>query len=597
MLDSLTNHGGRASLRSSKIHMGVCKMRSIIAWKMLMLLFPMGSQASVVDEYLERYFRTFPSAATAAGRHDFDSVLESLGPESRRAWLEFNQDIGKILADRLGRESLAFADRLDLELLQREVERQVFELAVLQRPVRDPLFWSGIMANATVFLLVRDDRPLVQRLESAMARARQLPRLARQAEEALMVGDPGLIAPDLCAIARRQIEATARFYREGFPQAAGEDRADLRARLAQAGALAAEGLERWVHYLSELESRASGSARLGEHYARNFGIVTGLGRPVEEILESAEVDLEAKLEETAEFGRRIWQQIFPADEPPTDDAELIDRVFERVSEDRASTTEEFVADYRQLVERSVEFVREHQIITLPEPLTLHLGLSPSFFVGQSVGGVYPAGPFASPDAKTLLLLPTPPDDATAEQLDAFFRDFNHHFNVMITPHELIPGHYLQLKYAAMHARKVRALFGDGVYIEGWGTFCERLMLDRGWGGPLDRLAHLKKQLENIARTIVDIRVHTQGMTRDEVVRFVQREAHQDEQFAANMWQRAITSSPQLTTYYLGYREVSSLFEEVQRMRGESFDLKSFMDSMMTLGPVPVRHYRKRMLSE
>ncbi|MCH7728848.1 MAG: hypothetical protein IH991_20535, partial [Planctomycetes bacterium] len=44
-------------------------------------------------------------------------------------------------------------------------------------------------------------------------------------------------------------------------------------------------------------------------------------------------------------------------------------------------------------------------------------------------------------------------------------------------------------YFARHPRKVRALFGDGVYIEGWGTFCERLMLDLGWGGPLDRLAH------------------------------------------------------------------------------------------------------------
>jgi uncharacterized protein (DUF885 family) len=87
-------------------------------------------------------------------------------------------------------------------------------------------------------------------------------------------------------------------------------------------------------------------------------------------------------------------------------------------------------------------------------------------------------------------------------------------------------HYTQLKYAARHPHKVRALFADDVFVEGWGTFSERLMLDQGWGGPLARLAHLKKQLENIARAIVDIRVHTQGMTRDEVVRFVKDEALQ-----------------------------------------------------------------------
>jgi uncharacterized protein (DUF885 family) len=168
---------------------------------------------------------------------------------------------------------------------------------------------------------------------------------------------------------------------------------------------------------------------------------------------------------------------------------------------------------------------------------------------------------------------------------------------MIAPHEIVPGHYLQLKYAARHPRKVRAMFPDGVYVEGWGTFVERLMLDQGWGRELDRLAHLKKQLENIARTIVDIRVHTTDVSSEAVLAFVRDEALQDEQLAANMWMRAITSSPQLTFYYLGYRQVSDLYRDVRAARGEEFVLREFMDGMMELGPVPVRHYRERMLPE
>jgi len=553
--------------------------------------------APAVDKYLNRYFQTFPSSATAAGLHNFDRQLENLGPENRGAWLRFNREMAARLEGELAEGTLAFEDQLDYELLLREIERQVFDYVVLERPVRDPLFWSQLLANATVFLMVRDDLPLPERIDSAIERARQIPRLAMQAEEALSSTDPGLIAPELCGIARRQIAASARLYREGFPRAAGPDQADLRARLEESGVIAADGLDRLNRYLTVLETEASGPVRLGEHYAENFRIVNRLDEPVDEVLALAERDLIAKVEETAEFGRSVWEEILPEEEQPVDDSALISHLFDRVSEDRASTTDEFVEDYRQLVDQLVQFVRERQIITLPEPLTLHLGRSPSFFVGQSVGGVYPAGPYAPAEAKTLLLLPTPPDDATADQLQAFFRDFNHHFNVMITPHELIPGHYLQLKYAAMHPRKVRALFGDGVYIEGWGTFCERLMLDQGWGEPLDRLAHLKKQLENIARTIVDIRVHTLGMTRDEVLRFVQEEAYQDEQFASNMWRRAITSSPQLTTYYLGYTEVSSLFRDVQQVQGEHFELRSFMDSMTMLGPVPVRHYREMMLGQ
>jgi len=98
-------------------------------------------------------------------------------------------------------------------------------------------------------------------------------------------------------------------------------------------------------------------------------------------------------------------------------------------------------------------------------------------------------------------------------------------------------------------------------------------------------------MENIARTIADIRVHTRGMTREELLRFARDEALQDEQFAGNMWTRSITTAPQLTFYYLGYREVRGLFDEVRAARGESFRLKEFMDGMMRLGPVPIRHYR------
>ncbi|MDQ6914091.1 MAG: DUF885 domain-containing protein, partial [Verrucomicrobiota bacterium] len=214
----------------------------------------------------------------------------------------------------------------------------------------------------------------------------------------------------------------------------------------------------------------------------------------------------------------------------------------------------------------------------------------------SVGGVYASGPYA-PEAKTLLFLPMPPAQADDAKRAAFFRDFNRAFNRMIVPHELIPGHYVQLKFAARHPHKVRAVFPDPIYVEGWGTFCERLLLDQGWGGPLERLAHLKKQLENIARTIVDIRVHTENFSREEVIRFCREEALQDEQFAGNMWTRSITSSPQITTYYLGYAKVREVYETARARGGEKFALQEFMDGMMELGPVRLENYLERVRAE
>ena len=121
------------------------------------------------------------------------------------------------------------------------------------------------------------------------------------------------------------------------------------------------------------------------------------------------------------------------------------------------------------------------------------------------------------------------------------------------------------------------------------------MLDLGWGGPLERVAHLKKQMENIARTIVDIRVHTKGMTRGEVVRFVTEEALQGPQLASNMWTRSITSAPQITFYYLGYTAVRQLYDDVRAARGAAFRLRGFTDELMAIGPVPIEEVRKAML--
>ena len=562
----------------------------------LMMLMATGARAGVVEGYLDAYFEMFPTRATAAGLHELDAALEDFSPERLSEWTAFNRKVAEELRATLSKPGLELDDRLDGELLLREAELQLLDLVRLRRPNRDPLFWTGVVSQTTVFLLVREDRPRPERLASVASRAEQIPRFANQARAALSSTADDEISSELCQLAGRQARASAQFYAEGLAAAVTEnDDADLRQRLGRAGEEAANALTALATFLDELGETASGSPRLGDEYRRRFEIVNGMDTPLSEVLQGASIDLTRKVHEAAEYGRSVWAEVMGDEEPPVDDRQLVQALFRRVSEDRASSTEEFIADYRQLVEESVEFVRQRQIITLPEPLTLLVERSPDFFIGQAVGGVYPAGPFAAEDAKTLLFLPTPPDDASPEQLDAFFRDFNHHFNVMITPHELIPGHYLQLKWAARHPRKIRALFGDGVYIEGWGTFSERLMLDVGWGGALDRLAHLKKQLENIARTIVDIRVHTQNMSREEVVRLVREEALQDEQFAENMWWRALTSAPQLTSYHLGYRQVHDLYEDVRTLQGEEFRLQEFMDGMMALGPVPVRYYRERFL--
>src|SRR5207249_2563188 len=102
--------------------------------------------------------------------------------------------------------------------------------------------------------------------------------------------------------------------------------------------------------------------------------------------------------------RKGWRELTTDKEPPADDAVLLRQLFERVAEDRDTNEETYASRWKTDVVAIEEFVRKKRIMTLPDPLTLVVDRAPAYFVGQSFGGVYPAGPY-SPEAKTILFLP------------------------------------------------------------------------------------------------------------------------------------------------------------------------------------------------
>ena len=400
---------------------------------------PASDAERLLTEYVERYFTFYPSRATQAGRHDFDRHLEDPTAARREEWIAFQKEtLDRIATVRKG--GLSYDERVDLELLERQAAGELHELSIRRRPERDPLWWTGILGNATVFLLVRDDAPETERRAAAVARAGQIPRLAAQARETLAAVPRHDVRKDLVPIAARQARASSEFYASGFVEAVGGAPGAV-----ENAAKAAAALEELATFLDGLATRATGPPNLGNTYPEAFRIATGVTDPVEKVLSDAEAALRAARREAAAYGRGVWTQFFEGS-PPAADAVVLSRLFTRLSEDRAKSVEEFVEDYKAQIAALEKLLREKDLVTLPET-TLWTGVSPPYFVGQSVGGVYPAGPW-SPGAKTLFYLPTPSPTATSAEREAFFRDFNHHFNVMITPHEIFPGHYLQLKRAA-----------------------------------------------------------------------------------------------------------------------------------------------------
>ena len=81
---------------------------------------PAPTVPTLVASYIERYFQTFPSLATQAGRHDLDRQLEDLSAARRAEWLRFNRDTLEQLTAAVKTGGLPLDDRLDAEALTSE---------------------------------------------------------------------------------------------------------------------------------------------------------------------------------------------------------------------------------------------------------------------------------------------------------------------------------------------------------------------------------------------------------------------------------------------------------------------------------------------
>jgi uncharacterized protein (DUF885 family) len=160
---------------------------------------------------------------------------------------------------------------------------------------------------------------------------------------------------------------------------------------------------------------------------------------------------------------------------------------------------------------------------------------------------------------------------------------------MIITHEIYPGHYLQLKVAASHPSRIRALFAGNDFTEGWASFCEQMTLDAGFEGdpPLTRMAHLRKRLENAVRAYVSVQVHCRGWSRNQLHTFAVETGLLPPQFADNLWHRAVLTPIQLPSYFLGFRVFDEAFRREQARLGDEFSLKDFNNAVINSGGIPM----------
>ncbi len=544
---------------------------------------PDDAVAGLSAEYIARWKQFHPSRAFASGDKASATLFEDYGKARVAAWIDYNRRV----LDRLSAlpAELGHQDAVDARMLTRQCRLELERWAA-DEAHKTASVYAGLVSQAMTHLLVRD------RLSPAEKAAALRKRLTGVAELCQAAVDQGISdRPLALSRAIRTLNRTADFFADQLPDLAAawtpaEDRQTLTADCARAA-------ERIRALANLLEREApddpnQGNALGREAYARKLPIALDREITPEQLADQALSEIQAVRALMAQRARAYWRKTYPGQTPPDDFSLLVGKAMEDMEANRENDQAAFLALFKSLTDRAEAFTRERELATLPSERTLFVGLSPAHFAGAAVGGVYVAGPF-DPEADTLFYIPSIADDAPAQAKDGFYRSFNNHFNSMIIAHEMFPGHYMQFKVAAENPRLTRALFANGVYVEGWGTFCELLALEAGWdsGSDLTWLAHLRKRLENAVRAYVSVAVHCEGWDREKMTDFAVNTGLLPPQFAENLWARAVTSPFQIPTYFLGFHDFIRLRQAERQRLGGRFVTRDFVDAVLRAGAVPI----------
>ena len=550
-------------------------------------------------EYLEDLTAFSPVSATFTGDHRADDVLDQVDAAARQQ----RRDLYVKHRDRLAaidRQQLSRANQVDAELLSADIEEGLWRIDTLQEWAWNPLVYVGLSGSSIYGLVARDFAPITERLNNAASRLEQIPRFLEQSRTALVpervpqIHAETAIAqnPGLNSIIDNMIVPE-------MPALNATDRARLEAAIETARDAIAEH-QTWLE--EELLPRAAGDFRIGaELYDAklDFALNSPLRRKDVQVL--AEQEYAAVRNRMYEVSKEIYVADHPYTTFPDEPDEAFKQVIIRAALEKAyqqlPPRDGIAAIAREQLQQATDFVIEKNIVTVPED-PVEIIEMPEFQRGISLAYMDAAGPLDTGQKSFYAVAPLP-QDWTDEQVASFLREYNLYSIQILTIHEGVPGHYLQIALSNRYPSTLRAVLQSGPFIEGWAVYIEGVMIEEGYLDyhPLLRLMMLKWNLRAVTNAIIDSAIHVDGMTREQAMKLMIEGGFQEEREAAGKWVRAQLTSAQLSTYFVGYQEHVSTRRAVEAAWGEDFSLRRYHDQALSYGSPPGRFVRALMLDE
>ncbi len=534
----------------------------------------------LVDDYFDGYFRFHPTAGTAAGFHQYDTMLEDYSQKSREAEIAFlneqRQRFGGLDPDRLDEER-----RADLQLVLNNINAQLLELEAIRSWQRNPDTYSSSPTHSIFILMSRNFASPEQRLQDVIEREQKMPANFAAAKSNLK--DVPKIYTE---IALQQVPGIIGFFQNDVPMAfKSVTDAKLLADFKASNDKVIVELQRYQDFLkNDLLPISNGDFRIGaESYRKKLEYEQMVDIPLNRLLQIGYDDLHQNQAEL----KRVAAQIDPNKTP--------EQVLEQLGQDHPQP-DQLLQSFRDTFNGLVEFIQQKHIITLPSQVRPIVEETPPFSRALSTASMDTPGPYEDKATEAYFNVTLPEASWAPQKAKQWMESFNRSFIVSVADHEAYPGHYTQFLWVKQAPSKVRKLIGCGSNSEGWAHYAEQMMLDEGYGNgdPKLRLSQLQDALLRDARYIVGIQMHTGKMTLDEATEFFIKEGHQTPAVAEREAKRG-TSDPTYLVYTLGKLEILKLRADYKQKMGAKFNLEQFHDEFIKQGYPPIKIIREKML--
>jgi uncharacterized protein (DUF885 family) len=597
---------GACSHRNTRLRPGVSESAS---GKLLLLIFlltlcfsrvALAAQAedaeydAVAEEYIKTYLAAHPLEGTALGLHEYDGKISDYSRLALDAELNRLQRFD----DRLKKfdpTKLSARQSIDLRILQTAVKKDLFEMQDMSIFERNPMVYARA-ADVNVYIK-RNFAPLEDRVRSLVAIESQIPNILIAARTNLNEQLPKPFVELAIQIAK----GSADFLKKDLVAAVGGLKDEqLRVAFPEANRKAANALNDYAAWLErEKLPKASLDFALGEEKFGRFLAQTELvDLPPQKVLEIGMAQLKAEQDAFAEAAKKIDPNKSPIE------------VFKQIQSEHPAP-DKLISDVGKDLDKIRKYVLNRHLVSIPSEVRAKVKETPQYQRATSFASMDTPGPFEKRATEAYYYVTPTENDWPEKQKQEWLSAFNYYTSDVVSIHEAYPGHYVQfLHLNASPATRVEKIFGSYAFIEGWAHYCEKMMLDEGFGGPTSaspseedvkraakyRMAQADEALLRLCRLCVSIKMHTQNMSVDEATKFFQDNCYYEEKPARSEAMRG-TFDPGYLNYTLGKLQILKLRDDYKAQEGDSFSLQKFHDELLNHGMPPIRLLREIMLKD